>query len=100
LSPRVLYTLYANAVCSTLSLDSRPTYPSTWYVAQGVKVGLMFGNEGITLWSIPASARAVYAPRENPFWKKVSDRVEKHVPKWDKRRNRRGKVYRLHGNSA
>jgi hypothetical protein len=30
----------------------------------------MFGNEGITLCSIPASARAVYAPRENPFGKK------------------------------
>jgi hypothetical protein len=34
------------------------------------------------------------------FWQKVSDRVEKHVPKRDKKRNRRGKVYRLHGNSA
>jgi hypothetical protein len=39
-------------------------------MAQGVKVGSMFGNEGITLCSIPASARAVYAPRENPFGKK------------------------------
>ena len=27
----------------------------------------LFGIEGITLCNIPASARAVYAPRENPF---------------------------------
>ena len=69
LSRRDLYNLYANGICSTLSLDSRPTYSPSWYVAQGVKVRSMFGNEGITLCSIPASARAVYAPRENPFGK-------------------------------
>jgi len=34
--------------------------------------------EGITLCSIPASARAVYAPRENPF-DETSDCVENQV---------------------
>ena len=30
----------------------------------------LLGTEGITLCSIPGSARAVYAPRENPFGKR------------------------------
>ena len=64
---RDLYTLYANGICSRLPLGSRPTYHNH---GKSLEDTLMLCREGLTLCSIPASARAMYAPREYPSEKR------------------------------
>lgn len=56
-----LYSLNAKGTCCGLSLGRRPTY-----FVNITKTSAIGEDNICTLWSIPANALAVYAPRENP----------------------------------
>jgi len=72
LSFRDLCSLNAKGICSTLSLGSKPTYHTR---GKSLRVRLMLSSDGLTLFNIPASARAMYAPREKPS-RKMSDSMD------------------------
>jgi hypothetical protein len=58
-----LYSLNASATCSGLSFGSKPIYN---VVHPNQVSDIASVRELLTLCNIPASALAVYAPRENP----------------------------------
>jgi hypothetical protein len=56
-----LNILYAKGTCWWFPAGSRPTYNRASYIREGIS-----RQWRQTLWIMPARARAVYAPRENP----------------------------------
>ena len=79
-----VYILYAKGTCWWLHAGSKPTYTDkarTGQVHIRTKCQSAYNpnNHKHTLWIIPASPRAVYAPRENPKMQMRSPALSKRA---------------------